>query len=435
MSDPTSVPTTKISWRVTALLLATFFTMVAAMGQITILGKQVFDMTGRELDLGLLGLAQFLPTALLSPVAGVVADRFDRRFVYAAGLAGEICASLGLFWYISRDPTSLAPIFALVMAFGVARAFVGPASRALPVDLAPEGAVERMVALNTLAFQAGLIAGPVLFGFAFVADIAIPYALAAAASGSAMVLLALVPRSNVARSRAAPGVRAAVTNALDGLRFIRRNRILFGAISLDLFAVLFGGAVALLPAIAEKRLGVGAVGLGALRAAVGIGAGLAATVLAVRPLRRHIGRVLMVVVAVYGLGTIVLGLTRSYALAFAAMLVLSAADAVSMFIRSTLVPLATHTHMRGRVLAVEHVFIGASSDLGAFESGVAGYLLGIVGAVVTGGIGTLIVVGLWWRLFPELVAIDRFNDARPPPEPIGGVASPVKPGPRSPPGR
>jgi hypothetical protein len=203
-----------------------------------------------------------------------------------------------------------------------------------------------------------------------------------------------------------PGLR----DALEGLRLVRRNPVLLGAISLDLFAVLFGGAVALLPAIAKDRLGVGALGLGWLRAAGGIGAGLVTLVLAVRPLRRHVGPVLLGAVAVFGVWTIVLGLTTSFAIAFIAMLVLSGADAVSVFIRATLVPLATPEATRGRVMAVENVFIGASNELGAFESGVAGEILGTAGAVALGGAVTLVVAGGWWVLFPALRGVDRFPE-------------------------
>ena len=190
--------------------------------------------------------------------------------------------------------------------------------------------------------------------------------------------------------------------------FIRHHPLLLGAITLDLFAVLFGGAVALLPAIAEERLGVGAVGLGWLRAAIGIGAAAMTLVLAWRPLRRHVGVVLFVAVAVFGVGTIVLGVTTSFAIAFAALIVLSAADAISVFIRATLVPLVTPARMRGRVLAFEMVFIGASNELGAFESGVAGQLLGPAGAIVLGGAATLVIAVAWALLFPALRLVDRF---------------------------
>ena len=208
---------------------------------------------------------------------------------------------------------------------------------------------------------------------------------------------------------AAPS-RAGLHEALEGLRFIRTQPVLLGAISLDLFAVLFGGAIALLPAIAEDRLGVGAVGLGWLRAAGGIGAAIVTVTLAVRPLHRRVGRTLLTVVAIFGVFTIVLGVTHSFTVAFVAMAVLSGADAISVFIRATLVPLITPEGKRGRVLAVENVFIGASNELGAFESGVAGELLGTAGAVVLGGAATLAIAGLWWFVFPALRNVDRFPE-------------------------
>jgi predicted MFS family arabinose efflux permease len=214
----------------------------------------------------------------------------------------------------------------------------------------------------------------------------------------------------VGHGAAAAPVRGGWHEAVEGLRFIRHRPVLLGAISLDLFAVLFGGAIALLPAIAKDRLGVGAVGLGWLRAAGGMGAAAVTVGLAIRPLSRKVGRVLLVVVAGFGVGTIVLGITRSFTVAFVAMAALSGADAVSVFIRATLVPLVTPEEKRGRVLAVENVFIGASNELGAFESGVAGQLIGTTGAVVLGGVGTLAVAVGWWFLFPGLRKVDRFPE-------------------------
>ena len=414
-AGPSSAGTGRIDPRLWALFGATFFSMAMTMGQITILGKQVFDMTGRPLYLGLLGLAEFVPAFLLAPVTGMVADRFDRRLVFAWGLGGEALASVGLFFYVATDPTSVLPIYGLVVAFGTARAFLMAVSRALPVDLAPEAARERTVALNVAAWQAGFIVGPVSFGFAFELDPALPYLLAAGCSAAGVGLLMLLPPSTVQRaaSAAGAGVRAAIGRALEGLRYVRRNRVVLGAISLDLFAVFMGGAHALLPAVAEERLGVGAVGLGWLAAAFGIGASAVMVALTMRPLRRRVGPSLMAVVAAFGVGAVVLGLTRAYAVAFAALLVMGAADAVSVFIRSTLVPLATPEEMRGRVMAVEYVFIGGSSELGAFKSGVAGAVLGVAGAVVFGGAGTLAVVAIWWFAFGELRAIDRFAEVRP----------------------
>ena len=389
--------------------------MAMTVGQITILGKQVFDMTGRPLYLGLLGLAEFVPAFLLAPITGMVADRFERRFVFAWGLGGEALASVGLFFYVATDPTSVLPIYGLVVAFGTARAFLMAVSRALPVDLAPAGARERTVALNVAAWQAGFIVGPVTFGFAFEIDPALPYLLAAGSSAAAIGLLMLVPSGDVQRAAlaAGAGVRSALAHALEGLRYVRRNRVVLGAISLDLFAVFMGGANALLPAIAEERLGVGAVGLGWLVAAAGIGASAVMVALSVRPIRRRVGPSLMAVVAAFGVGAVVLGLTRSYIVAFAALLVVGGADAVSVVIRSTIVPLATPEEVRGRVMAVEYVFIGGSSELGAFKSGVAGALLGVAGAVVFGGVGTLVVVAIWWLVFPELRHIDRYAEVTP----------------------
>ena len=414
-TESSAAEASRIGPRLWALPGVIFLTAAMTVGQVTILGKQIFDMTGNPLDLGLLGLAEFVPTALLAPISGALADRFDRRLMYACGLVGEAAASAGLFFYVASDPTSVVPIFALVIAFGSARSVLSSASRVMPVDLAPTGAVERMVAVCMSGWQAGFIAGPIVFSFVFVVDAAAPYLVATVTALAAAGLLAVVPASGVARSDAATGsgARATIVHALQGLRFIRGNRIVLGIISLDLFAVLFGGAVALLPAIAEERLGVGAVGLGWLRAAVGIGASVMTVVLAVRPLRRHVGPVLLAAVGVFGLGTVVLGLTRSYVVAFAALIVLSGADSVSVFVRSTLVPLATPESMRGRVMAVEYVFVGASNELGAFESGVAGALLGVAGAVVFGGVGTLAVVAAWWLLFPELRGIKRFAQVRP----------------------
>ena len=403
---------TEIPLRVKALLGVNFLTHFAVMGQITIIGKQVYDLTGRPLDLGLLGVAEFLPVAALAPLAGPLADRHDRRKILGIALVGEAIASLLLFLYARSDPTSVTPIFAIVLFFGVCRAFAMPASRALPIDLSPPGVVPRVVALKSVCFQAGHIAGPITFGFAFVVEGSLPYLLSALALVAAIAIIGLIPSSGVKRL-ASTGGRQVILESLEGLRFIRHRPVMLGAMGLDLFAVLFGGALALLPAIAEDRLGVGAIGLGWLRAGVGIGAGATAICMSIRPVQRHLGRTLYAVVAMFGLGTTALGLTRSFALAFTIIVFVSAADAVSMFIRATLVPLATPEDMRGRVLAVESVFIGASNELGAAESGLTAAFMGLVGAVVFGGVATLAVVALWWRWFPELRDMDTFDDVMP----------------------
>jgi len=373
----------------------------------TVLGKQVFDLTGSELDLGLLGLAEFAPAALLVFVTGPLTDRVDRRRLASVALVLEALAFFGLAAYAGTAPTSVLPIFVLVIAFGTARAFATPATRALPADLVPAARLPRLVARLAASWQGAAVIGPVLGGFLYVADVRLPFfagAVLMLLSSAAMSCVRLEPRPP--RARTPPGLR----DAVEGLRFVRGNPILLGAISLDLFAVLFGGAIALLPALAEDRLGVGAVGLGWLRAAVGIGAGAVTLVLALRPVNRRIGQVLLVTVALFGAGTVVLGLTTSFVVAFIALAALSGADSVSVFIRSTLVPLVTPDDRRGRVLAVEAVFIGASNELGAFESGVAGQLLGPVAAVVIGGAATLVVAALWCVLFPQLRRVDRFPD-------------------------
>jgi MFS family permease len=396
---------------VTALLLTSFCTSTAALTAVTALGKQVYDLTGRELDLGLLGLAVFAPAALLVFVSGPVADHFDRRRVVSIAAVGEAACGLALLLYAASGRRAVLPLFALVVAFGVGRAFVAPSARSLPADIVPPEELPWLVARSSMTFQSALIAGPVLGGTLYAVDVRLPYAamtvLLLVAAGT-IQLVQVRPRPGAAETGRRASSRPSLHDALEGLRVIRRQSILLGVISLDLFAVLFGGAIALLPAIAEERLGVGAVGFGWLRAAGGIGAALVTLALAHRPITRHVGPVLLAVVAAFGVFTVVLGLTRHFAVAFVAMAALTGFDAVSVFIRSTLVPLVVTADTRGRVLAVENVFIGASNELGAFESGVAGELLGTSAAVVLGGVATLAVAAGWWLLFPALRNTDRF---------------------------
>ena len=387
------------------------------------LGKFVYDMTGRELDLGFLGLAEFLPSAMLVLVTGSIADRFDTRRIAAFAIGAEAVFAGAIAIYASSGPTALWPIILLVTGFGTARAFAAPATRSMPPLLAGEEMTERIVPLTSLAWQATIIVGPVIAGFTYLIKPWVPFVIAAAvATMAALMCLRLRFHSEPERSE-----RPTVSSAVEGLRFVRRTPILLGAIALDLFAVLFGGAVALLPAIAEKRLHVDAGGLGLLRAAGGVGAVLSAAVLSVRPLRDHIGRILFVVVAIFGAATIWLGVTRSFGMALAAMFVMNAADSVSVFIRGTLVPLATPANMRGRVLAVEQVFIGASNELGAFESGVAARAFGTVGAVVSGGAATIVIAALFWVAFPALRRVRRFSDVSSTTRDVSPTASDVSP--------
>jgi predicted MFS family arabinose efflux permease len=410
----------------------------------------VYDLTGSEFDLGLLGLAEFAPALLLVLVSGAVADRFDRRRVAAAAGMTQAVMALALGWYAGSNPTATGPIFVLVIGFGVALAFSAPAGRSLPADMVDAERLPWLIARSSVAFQAGIIVGPVLGGFLYTVNVRLPFvavtALLVVMSGAVLVIrLKAAPhreRPSAADESTELGVlfaeaaqEAAVEpsggypavttshdglhDAMEGLRFVRSQPILLGAISLDLFAVLFGGAIALLPAIAKDRLGVGAIGLGWLRAAGGIGAGAMTVALAARPITRRVGRALLFFVALFGVFTIVLGVTRDFAVAFIAIVVLSAADAVSVFIRATLVPLMTPTAKRGRVLAVENVFIGASNELGAFESGVTGQLLGTASSVVLGGAATVGVALGWWFLFPRLRDVNGFPTSADGPEATG----------------
>ena len=409
------MPKTKskpLSFGIRALLFANFGHTMAYLAVITFVGDQIFGITGRPLDLGLLGVALFLPVVLLSPIGGTIADRFDRRFVYGVPVVVQIAVCLGLVAFVRTDPTQVWPFFAFASLYGAARSFASPASRSLPIDLAEPEQLDRIIALKGLAIQMGVVVGPVAGGFLAATAAELPYLFSAIVLVVVLVLLVFVPKPQIERLESAPGARQAFTDAVAGLRYVRNNEIVRAAIGLDLFAVLLGGATALLPAIADERLGVGEVGLGWLRAADGIGAASVSIVLAFVTFRRNVGKVLLFAVAVFGLATVSLGLTTNYGVAFASIFVLSAADAISVYIRSSIVPLATPENMRGRVISLENVFIGGSNELGSLESGVAAQLIGLVGAIVTGGVGTLAIVAIWWWKFPALRDVDKFIDVR-----------------------
>ena len=370
--------------------------------------KQVFDITGRERDIAFIGLAEFLPAAALVLVTGWVADHLDRKLLAMVAVGGEMLCSAALTWYSATNPTEVWPFFLIAGLYGVFRAFGAPALRALPPMVAPPGGVTKAVTLNSIAWTSASIVGPAASGLLYAGHHWLAFAGSTALLAAGLIQLAFVrPRRGTIRAERSD--RPTLHAAIEGLRFIRRSPMLLAAISLDLFAVLFGGAVALLPAIAEKRLGVGDVAYGWLRAAPGVGAALMGVVLAVHPLRRKVGWTLLGAVGVFGAATIVLGLTRSYVVAFTALLVLAAADMISVVIRGALVPLVTPDDKRGRVLAVEAVFIGASNELGAFESGLAGQYLGIPLAVAGGGVVTIGVVGLWAALFPSLRRLEHLD--------------------------
>ena len=391
------------------LLVAGTVLQVGISLQAAALGLQAFRITGRPADLGWIGLCEFLPAALLVLVTGTVADRFNRKVVALFAIGGEIISSVALLFYALTDPTEVWPLFVIAFGYGIARAFLAPATRAMPPMVAPEGGLPKVVAMNSATWTGATILGPVLSGLLYAID---PWVAYFAASSLRFVgaLMFFALRFIRPPDPSISGNRPTFRTAIEGLLFIRRTPILLAAISLDLFAVLFGGAVALLPAIAEDRLGVGELGYGFLRAAPGIGAALMAVLLAFRPMRRRIGRVLLLAVLVFGLATVVLGLTRSYLLAFIALVVLAGADMVSVYIRGSIVPLVTPDEKRGRVLAVENVFIGASNELGAFESGIVAQALGTPVTVIGGGVATIAVVGIWWVAFPSLRDVDRLED-------------------------
>jgi MFS family permease len=394
---------------VRALLVSNGVLCIGVALQAAALGKQAYDITGREADLGWIGLCEFLPAALLVLVTGTVADRFNRKRVAMIAIGAEVLTSLALLLYSLNKPTDVRPLFVIAFIYGVARAFMAPATRTMPPMVAPEGALPKVIALYSATWTGATIVGPALSGFLYAVAPWVAY-LASTVLMLGSVFLVSVLRFEREPEPADPDDKPTFRSAIEGLLFIRRTPILFAAISLDLFAVLFGGAVALLPAIADERLGVGSIGYGWLRAAPGIGAAVMALVMAARPVKRHIGRVLLLVVGVFGAATVVLGLTHSYVVAFVSLVVLAAADMVSVYIRGSLVPLVTPDEKRGRVMAVENVFIGASNELGAFESGMVGQALGLPFAVIGGGVATLAIVGTWWFAFPALRDVDTFDE-------------------------
>ncbi len=374
---------------------------------VTVLFKQAFDLTGNELDIGWIGLAQFVPAVLLVLVSGWVADRFDRRRVTALFLLARALCAGALVAYSLMDVGRVWPLFGIAFAFGAADAMLSPARRAIPPLITTPADFPRVIALWTATFTGAAIVGPVLGGFLYSVGPEVAYAVA-----GGLELLAIVPILRIVYVRE-PGRltdRPTLSAAMEGLRFVRRTPLVLAAISLDLFAVLFGGAVALIPAVASERLGVGDIAYGWLRAAPGVGAAAMAVVLAVAPVRRRVGPILLASVAVFGLGTVVFGITRSYTVAFLALVVLSAADMVSMYIRGSIVPLATPDDQLGRVTAVEGVFIGASNELGAFESGVAARAVGLPWAIAGGGAITMLIAISFAWLFPSLRRLDTFSE-------------------------
>jgi MFS family permease len=367
-------------------------------------GWHIYALTGSAFGLGLAGLLEFLPTALFIFIAGHVADRFERRRVAQAcqllcGLAVALLA-----WGTFAGWLTLAQIFAAILALGVAGAFESPAVAALLPAVVPPGMLQRGTALSTGVFQVAMISGPALGGFAYALSPGLPYAIAAALSLLAMLLNGLI----TVPLRAGPNAPDR-KSLFAGVAFVRRNPAILGTISLDLFAVLLGGATALLPIYARDILRTGPVGLGILRAAPAVGALAMSVMLARHTLRRRVGLRMFQAVIVFGAATIVFAVSHSMWLSVGALAILGAADTVSMVIRISLVQLRTPDAMRGRVGAVNYLFVNASNQLGAFESGTLAGFVGAMPAALIGGIGTILIALLWMRLFPTLRDVERLE--------------------------
>ena len=390
----------------TARMLAT----VASEMQAVAVGWQIYNLTHRALDLGLVGLAQFLPGILLFLVAGQAADRFPRQRILQCCYVAFAAISALLLGLTLHGMTSVWPVYAALVLNGVVRSFNGPATQAFLPLVVPVEVFPSAVALGSGVFQGAMVVGPMVGGLVYglTGSPAPVYAGSVAACLSAMVLMGQVRVQAVQRPRGVvrPGV------LLDGLRYLWHAKLTLGAISLDMFAVLLGGAVALMPVFARDILRVGAAGLGILRGAPGTGAVIMALLLAHFPLKRHAGAIMLCCVAGFGACTVVFGLSRNVALSVASLVLLGACDMVSVIVRHTLVQISTPDEMRGRVSAVNMIFIGASNEVGQFESGVTAAWFGAVPAVVAGGLGTILIVVLWARLFPELRRVNELQPAQ-----------------------
>jgi MFS family permease len=397
--------------------VARFLIVAATEMQAVAVGWQVYEITKRPLDLGLVGLAQFLPGILLFPVSGHASDHYERRDVLCTGYAGYgVCFAL-LLMLAHRKVHAITAIYVVLVLLGVVRSFNSTASRSILPQLVPEKDFPNAVAWNATTFQAATILGPSFGGivYAIANGPSAVYAIAMLIAVGALISSFRIHPQFKVRPRLITSPRSmTLKNVFAGLHFIWERKLILGAISLDLFAVLLGGAVALLPVYAREILHTGPWGLGLMRTAPGVGAALMAILLAHRPLRGRSGPTLLWAVAGFGVLTIVFGLSRSLTISLIALVLLGASDMVSVIIRATLTQLATPDEMRGRVMAVDMIFIGTSNEFGQFESGVTAQWFGTVPAVVLGGVGTLVVIVLWAWLFPELRHAGALSEIRAP---------------------
>lgn len=408
---PITIPDFRLYW------LARFMAVMATMAMIVIIGYQTYDLARSDygmsikqasFQLGLLGLAQFVPLLVLTPVAGWAADRWERRTVYRIANSIDMGIALMLGWLTMTDALTLPLLFLMAALHGVARVFVGPSLTAIVPNIVPPESLPKAIALSSIAWQSASVIGPAVGGLLYESDPAMPYWCAAA-----LMLLASISVSFIRPVYPPPmeGKRHPLKQMAEGLSYTWRERFLLGAITLDLFAVLLAGATALMPVYARDILQVGADGLGQMRAAPAFGAAAVALFLAFRPLKHNVGAKMLWAVVIFGIATIGFGLSHKIGefaaldammIALVMLVILGAADMLSVYVRSSLVQLNTPDSMRGRVSAVSGLAISASNELGELQSGFAAALLGPVGAVVAGGAGAIMVTGIWARLFPEL---------------------------------
>ncbi|MGO8024737.1 MFS transporter [Rhizobium leguminosarum] len=372
-------------------------------------GWQMYDQTGSAIYLGLIGLVQFLPSLLLILVTGSVADRYNRRAIAAlCSLVSALCTLALLVMTLMGSFTPL-PVFAVLLIFGIERAFMSPAVQSLAPNLVPEEALSNAIAWNSSSWQLAAITGPVLGGLLYGVSAPTAYTVAVIFSVLGAALLYMIPKP----VQKTTGETKSWAMILGGFSFIRAEKVVLGAISLDLFAVLLGGATALMPIFARDILTLGPWGLGLLRAAPGLGAIVMAIFLAAYPLRHRAGIYMFIGVAVFGVGTIIFGVSTNTEVSIAALALMGAADMVSVYVRESLIALWTPDHLRGRVNAVNMVFVGASNELGEFRAGTMAALFGAVPAVVIGGVGTLVVAAIWASSFPKLRRIDTLDAPTP----------------------
>jgi MFS family permease len=407
--EPMRIPDFRLYW------IARFSAVLATMGMVVIIGYQVYDLARSDygmsikeasFQIGLVGLCQFIPIALLTPVAGWVADRFERRTVARIANAIDMTVALALGWLTWQDDLTLPLLFALAALHGVARVFVNPAMAAIAPNIVPPEQLPKAIAMSSIAWQAGSVAGPAIGGFLYAAHESAPYWAAAA-----LMLVAMIALTPIRRVVPPPiaGDRHPVRQMIEGVAYVRHHRFLLGAITLDLFAVLLGGATAMLPVYARDILHVGTEGLGLLRAAPAVGAAIVAVWYSFAPLRRNVGIKMLLSVAAFGAMTVIFGLSQSMLLSMGALGLLGAFDMLSVYVRSSLVQLHTPDAMRGRVSAVSGLAISASNELGELQSGIAAALLGPVAAVVAGGAAAMGIAGIWAYLFPELRRARTFD--------------------------